>query len=320
MTLLELNSTSKIVELDSIRYIFTSVMCVLLFFGIIFNCLNFLVFRQRKFRKSACALLCTTVSVINNLILIQGITRTILFLIDRESPENKSWIYCKFRFYIRHSLMMINRTCTILACAAAFALSSNKAHIRSQASRISLIYYSISICVFFWFIIDIHLIFNKQLIANKCRLTQVYQFYFSIYLFLIAGIISPILMIGFSLCTLRNLRRLRHRIRPLTRTFQFSKRDTQLIRMLLMHVAVYMLTTFLYPVNMFYISLANDSLNQSIESFITFFIDDFLFYLNNIVPFLTYYLSSSSFRRECRILWLKSIHVCLDFAFICSRS
>lgn len=42
----QLHSTSTITKLNSIEYIFTVIMSVLLFFGIIFNCLNFLVFHQ----------------------------------------------------------------------------------------------------------------------------------------------------------------------------------------------------------------------------------------------------------------------------------
>jgi len=137
----------------------------------------------------------------------------------------------------------------------------------------------------------------------------IYQWIFSIYLVIIAGIISPILMIIFIYFTLKNLKVL-HQPRQIlnNQSLRLTKRDSQLIRMLLLHVIIYIITTSLYPINMFYEAITqniNKSLERlSIENFILFQTTNFIFYLNNISPFFVYYFVSLTFRLELKNIWL----------------
>ncbi|UJR14164.1 hypothetical protein I4U23_001159 [Adineta vaga] len=156
--------------------------------------------------------------------------------------------------------------------------------------------------------------FYRYIHNNVCETANTYQYIFSIYLFIVSGILSPMLMIIFSLLTLSNLNRLHRRVQPtnnnLNPSFCLLRRDIQLIRMLLGHVAVYMITTFLYPINMLYLAITFNSADKSserktIESFITFQTNHFLFYFNNIAPFFTYYLTSSTFRKEFKTMFCK---------------
>ena len=138
-------------------------------------------------------------------------------------------------------------------------------------------------------------------------MTGNYKLIFAIYLFVLAGTISPALMVLFSCLVLRNLQKLRSRIQPAANVTQLKRRDVQLVRMLLVQILIYLLTTFLYPVDLLYSALkpAKTETNvdqRAIESFLAFFTDEFLFYLNNVAPFFTYYLTSSSFRSEVRSL------------------
>lgn len=189
--------SSVITILTTLQTISTKVLLVLLLFGIFPNIINCLIFYQKPFRKNSCSLLCALVSTINILILIQGFIRTLLTILWESDAENYDFIYCRTRLYIRHSLMMINRTYTILACVACYALSLKRVNLRSLVNRISLTYFSIFLMFCFWFIICLHISFNMTTINNKCQMNEIYQWIFSIYLILLADIISPSLMIFF---------------------------------------------------------------------------------------------------------------------------
>ena len=312
-------SPYTITILTFIQTISTYVLSALLSIGIFSNIINFILFYQSKFRKNACAVFCSAISVINIFILIQGFIKILSYIVYEIDPEDTNLGYCKTSLYLRHSMMMVNRTYTVFACAASFALSSQKVSIRLLANRISLTYRLIIIFCFSWFTINMYIPFYKSIQQNQCTLPNYYQFIFSIYLFIVTDIISPMLMIAFSLLTLSNLKRLHRRVQPTNNNPNISlrliKRDVQLIRMLLIHVAIYMVTTFLYPINMLYLSISQNALTKSlerttIESFITFYTNYFLFYFNNIAPFFTYYLTSSTFRIECKIIWLKWRNQC----------
>ncbi|CAF0830587.1 unnamed protein product [Adineta steineri] len=306
--LLSSSSSYTVNMMNTIQMIFVEIFIILVSIGLFANIINCIIFYQARFRGNACALLCASISVINILILIQGFIHSMLTILWNSNPDNSSSGYCKTRLYIRHSLMMGNRTLTIFACFTCFALSSKRVHLRLLAGRISLIYCLIIITCFLWFLISIHIPFNLDIISNQCIMIGNYQLIFSIYLILLAGILSPILMINFIYLTLLNLKALHRPKETLHKNFDTShrikKRDSQLIRMLLSHVIIYLITTFLFPINMFY-QAVTQYINKSserlvIESFITFNTDYFIFYFNNIAPFFTYYCTSSSFRTELK--------------------
>jgi len=63
--------------------------------------------------------------------------------------------------YIKHWLIMINRTLIIFACIAYFALSSKRIYIRLLINRISL-----TVC----FIFSIHIPFNLDVVSNPTQM------------------------------------------------------------------------------------------------------------------------------------------------------
>jgi hypothetical protein len=97
-------------------------MIILLFIGIIANIINCIVFCQSKHRNNACSIFCAATSNVNIFILIQAIVGTMLDIILPINPKNSNLIYCKTSLYIRHGLIMINQSCTILSCTSCFAL------------------------------------------------------------------------------------------------------------------------------------------------------------------------------------------------------
>lgn len=274
-------------------------MIFLCFIGFVSNLFTCFIFTRRKHRQNACSIFCSATSATNGWILLQAIVETSLTLLFNEDPENFNSIYCKTRLYIRHALVMTNRTFTILSCAACFALTSKRTNFRQILQRRKFCYRIILATSIFWFGFCSHLLIFTKFENARCTSTENYKLAFAIYLFILAGSISPALMILFSLLVLKNLRDLRSRIRPVANSFHLKKRDLQLIRMLLTQIIIYLLSTFLYPVDLLYASVRSENFNRGVvERFLTFLTNDFLFYLNNVAPFFTYYLTSSSFRSE----------------------
>jgi hypothetical protein len=82
--------------------------------------------------------------------------------------------------------------------------------------------------------------------------------------------------------------------------------------MLLTQIIVYLVTTGLYPISLLYTALTQYIHKSSerivIENLITFQTNNFLFYLNNVAPFFTYYFTSKTFRGKVKILWLNWIN------------
>lgn len=285
-------------------------MVVLLAVGVFANIVTCTIFRQPKHRKNACSIFCAAVSLINVLILLQGFVGILLAMILPTDPENYNLIYCKTRLYIRHVLIMNNRSFTILSCAACYALSSERTNLRLLIERSRLSYRLVIFNWFFWSVFCSHVAFFTTIENNLCIMVGNYSLIFAVYMFVLAGSISPLLMILFSCLVMRNLRKLHTRVRPVTNSLHLKKRDFQLIRMLLIHIIVYLISTVFYPVNLLYSALTKNNPNKTaerkaIETFIAFLTNNFVFYMNNVAPFFTYYCTSSSFRNELKAVCLK---------------
>jgi hypothetical protein len=304
--------SSLVIILPIIQKYMTILLIILLFIGIFANIIACIIFYEVQQRKNACSLFCAATSGVNIFILIQGLVGLTLGIVLIIDPENYNLIYCKTRLYIRHTLIMINRTCTIFSCASCFALSSKRVKLRLLIKRTYLSNRLIIFFCFFWFLFCSHVFFFTTLQNNHCIMIGNYTLIFSIYMFILAGTISPILMILFSLLTLWNLKRLRQCIGPINQNLHLHKRDFQLIKMLLTQIIVYLVTTGLYPISLLYTALTQYIHKSSerivIENLITFQTNNFLFYLNNVAPFFTYYFTSKTFRGKVKILWLNWIN------------
>ncbi|CAF0972517.1 unnamed protein product [Rotaria sordida] len=131
-----------------------------------------------------------------------------------------------------------------------------------------------------------------------------YNIIFSIYVFIIVGVAPPLLMIIFSLITLRNIRLAHRRIRPALTFTGMHQRDYQLTRMLVSEVVVYILSTLPFPFNSLYntvtISIAKSVDRQIIEAFINFITGTFLIFINPSSTFYIYLTTSKTFRSEVK--------------------
>jgi hypothetical protein len=113
-------------------------------------------------------------------------------------------------------------------------------------------------------------------------------------------------MIIFSVLAIQHRRELRTRLNT---TRVNNRRDDTLIIMLLSQVIVYVITTCLYPAITLYRAITNGQTKTSqslqIETFVNFFSNTILVYLNPASAFYVYFTSSKSFRKECKTAFVR---------------
>lgn len=277
-------------------------LSIVLLIGLIGNVLSFFVFYEKDNRLNGISLLFRSASIFNIIVLIYGIGVS-FYSINYFNPEKSSSIFCKIRLYIRHILLMIVRTYIVLACFGSFCLTSSKYLYRSLFDLRHVKWY-IGIVPFIWPLIAFHMPLFTHLNANQCRNQSDYVFFFGIYFFTIVGLIPVILMVLFIFLTKNNLRLINRRIRPTLingNSIKLKNRDQQFIRMLLSLVIMYMITNFIYPANVLYMSITDSTIKHQkriqIESLILTITSNYILYINNISPFFLFFISSKSFRR-----------------------
>ena len=301
-------STLAIIEEYLTRY----GMSGYLIFGNIGNLFNIIIFCQQSHRNNSCSLYLLMASIMNIFIINFGVIPTI-YSLNHVDLETYSIIFCKLRLYLLHSTLMISRSMIVLACIDRFAVCSTSKYIHKFCQPKIAIYLIILIS-FAWPIIASHILVLLTIISGSCGAYGVYSLIYSIYSFIVAGLLPPILMIIFGYLTIRNLRQIHSRLRPnIIRISNINKKDYYLLVMLMCEVIVYLISTIPYPIQTLYLTITRDLIKSSfriqIESFITFMAYSFLIYINSASTFYIYISTSRAYRHQCRrfivYYWLK---------------
>jgi hypothetical protein len=277
--------------------------------GTIGNLANIAIFCQKDHRKNSCSLYLLTASFINVFIINYGVIPTI-YSLDHLNPELNWVVSCKMRLYLLHCALMMSRSLVVLACVDRFALSSSSQRVRSFCQP-KMVFPVIFCVLITWPLIAIHIPILLTIQFGRCSTFGTYSLIYSIYSFLVAGLLPPTLMIFFGCKTIRNIHLVQARIRPNNNDNQFriKRRDYSLMVMLMWEVIVYIFSTASYPVQTLYLAVTNNvmksTLRLQIESFITYMADSFLIYINSAAPFYVYVATSRTFRLECKRLFLR---------------
>ncbi len=275
------------------------VMSIFLVIGVLGNIINIYMFTIKNFLRNTCCMYLLATSIINVLSLIWGILAA-LYTVDHIDPSTYSFIYCKLRLYTIHTLLMIGRSLMVFACIDRYALCSRSARFRSFcepkiAIRIIIAH------LFIWPLITIHIPILQNLNGKSCGMSGSYIIIYGLYVTICSGTLPPVLMIIFSVLAIQHRRELRTRLNT---TRVNNRRDDTLIIMLLSQVIVYVITTCLYPAITLYRAITNGQTKTSqslqIETFVNFFSNTILVYLNPASAFYVYFTSSKCFRKECK--------------------
>ena len=278
--------------------------------GLLFNTA---IFSQPPHRRNPFSLYILTMSICAFIGLNISVI-PVIYAVDHLNSLNSSAFYCYLQLYFRHAFNQMMRTFFILACANRYAMSSNQARIRSFSQYKTTIRIIPSVIVF-WLSLSIFPTVLQSKTDGKCEagnpLTKVIV---STYILLVLGIIPLISMMIFSILLYTNLKRMRGRIQPIVNENPpinqlLRKRDRDMLRMLLIEIVCYIITTI--PAAGMYIYVAvtaglikNDQRLQ-IESFLYYLTTTFLLYANNCLSFWIYISASRSFRLEFKNLIIK---------------
>jgi hypothetical protein len=297
-------------DLNFIQHIFTRYILPICFLlGIIGNLLNISVFCQKHLRRNSCSIYFISTSIFNFLVMFFGIIPIVYTSYSSYDYASYSVIYCKFRSYIVHVLLMMSRSSVALACIDRFALCSSNVHIRALNQHHIAIRLVCAIS-FLWLLIPTHMIIEVdiEMPGRRCGAEGIYLIIYSIYAAIVTAI-PLIIMIIFSTLAIRSLRHVRARVHPnIHSTVRIRKRDVQFVLILISEVIIYLLSTVLFPVYSIYIAVTSattkDPDRLAIEGFIRYLTLSFLIYVNSCSIFYVHLLASKAFRQECKQLIL----------------
>lgn len=180
----------------------------------------------------------------------------------------------------------------ISACIDRWALTSPNTRIRLIARPQTARYVIIGLIII-WPIIPVHMAVFVTITAGRCGAPSNYALPYSIYLFIFIGILPPTLMITFGILAWRNLKQVRSRVAPTSTSIRFRlhRADRDLMKMLTGEVIVYIITTFLYPINVLYgfitapIAQDKSPMRLAVESLIGYIVSPILNYIYCAAPF-----------------------------------
>jgi hypothetical protein len=300
-------TTLILVQQSITRYVLSTILAM----GNLGNLIVIGVFSQKKYRKTSCSIYLLAASIFG-LVSANWAIAPLVYALDHFYMVSSSLVLCRIRGYIIHVNGMCFRYTLVLMCVDRYALCNSRVAIRSLC-RPQVAYRSIAILVIVCMVISIHLLIWESIENNRCGVYGTYGQIFSFYSLIFTGAIPISIMISVSILLMNALRQLRSRVRPLDTTQRLNRRDTRLIKLVLVEVMVYILCTFTYPCMSIYTTITNNVVlsktaeRRQIESFISFITMSLLLYLNYNTTFYVHILTSKTYRMEVKQLMLKLI-------------
>jgi hypothetical protein len=276
------------------------------------NLLSIILFSQRHHRKSSCSIYLIFAATCSIISINWALIPSIKTLNSPPDLFSQFLVLCRLRGYILQVANNLFRTFLILACADRFAMSSVRVGIRSWAT-VKIAWRTVVVVTVAWLFIASHILIWETIEKSKCSAFGAYATFYTTYILIV--IFTPLcLMSFFAFLTLRNMKRLHLRVCPAngertSRAGQMKRRDTDFLKMVLAEVFVYLILTSPYPIVFLYTTVTANVLNKSatrlqIESFVSFFSNSFLQYLNSGASFFIYMSTSRSFRYQVKQLLL----------------
>jgi hypothetical protein len=258
------------------------VMGLIWLMGNVGSILNCIVFHQPALRKSPCSMYFLASSVSQfftfNFALL---TRMLTYAFGNKTMYTNLW-YCKFRFYLFYIFVAVPRYDIILASIDRYFASSRDALRRQWSSQKMAIRLIIG-NIIFWSILYIQvLVFYVNSQTDCLPQNGVYDIFFSIYISIDSGILPLVFMLVFGLLTFNNVRKIKQSIRPTrmrvlnsqpNQMNNISKKDMQLIKILLNQIILFIIFNIINPCFLLYrtftINNNKSILRQTVESFLS---------------------------------------------------
>ena len=292
---------SSITSLPTVEQYFTRYgMTGYLILGTIGLILNIAVFSQRISSRNPCSLYLLSMSICG-LIGLNISTIPYIYAVDHPNPMDENLFLCQIQFYLRHAFNQLMRTFFVIACADRYACSSKQAKIRAF-SRDVVAVRIIPLVILFWLLIAILPTMLRTLHDGKCDARLgVYDIMYTVYILMTLGIFPLVAMSIFGVLMMRNLKQLSGQT--------LRKRDQDMMRMLLIELIIYVITTIPNTVMHIYksvvVNVEKSEERQLIESFVIYIARKFLLYMSNTFSFWIYLATSQSYRLEVRTMFIR---------------
>ncbi|CAF2076218.1 unnamed protein product [Rotaria magnacalcarata] len=287
-----------------------SLLPFLLLFGNINCLLSIIVFLQKSMRKNPIGLYFLSSTICNMIFINTMITGTILYFGFHIDPTGNILILCQIQFYIAFVTSILSSSFLVLASIYRFIISSSYYSMHRFSSHSMAIKFVLSVTTF-WCIIHIHLFIfviksNEANSVFYCVFQAgTYELLIILYEFIINDVLTPALIILFSLQTILNVRHVM--VNPISRLHSI---DRQLVNIMLSQCFTFV--SFRLP---FLIYLIFDHIiKASVEKLSYGKINIVLFYLSLLciyIPYCSFFfvnLISYSFRAEFIRLTKRFIH------------
>jgi hypothetical protein len=244
-----------------------------LIFGFIGNILNILIFIRPLLIKSPCSTYLLSLSIANLSQLFFGLVARFLsdgFGIDIISSNE---VYCRIRYYIVHSSMVLSSWFIILAGIDRYCISSRDAN-RRRLSNLKYARYLVALTTLIVLVIYSHalvLFTIQQLPTGPYCYARVgaYRIFYDFFYFATYSFTPPIVMVIVGLGTFYNIHQIGVQIVPTTgintNIHQLRKRDRQMIKMLLIQFIFTVLLTLPIAIQKLYVTFTQNAVKGALQ-------------------------------------------------------
>lgn len=291
---------------------------ILIFISTLGCILNLMVFTRHNLRKNPCIMCFIALNIVHILYTYLSLVPAILQIGYNIDPSAYNLILCRCRYYFAFVLASLERFYLILASIDRALVTSTKFCIRKWSDT-----HFIGICIssltLFWILFHIHALFYTNIYKYDENIlicasnSGIYSIFIRFYSLIFNGILPPLLMIIFGLLTIKNIRRIRridihmnvltNKIRMISFSRLFHKKDRQMIIMLLAELIIYICFSSISSIYLLYQQITEYELKSNEKQMIEHFFSTILLFIHFIPYSINFYINlfvSKNFRHEMK--------------------
>jgi hypothetical protein len=285
---------------------------ILMILGIIGNVFIVLIFSRQH--RNPCAIYLMSSAIVNSVYIICfALVQIFPYYYGNETMLDL--VVCKLYGYILNDLGQIARTIIVLACLDRFIITNERATFRafSTPKRAK---WLILLSILFWLIFIIFIPIMQTIINGQCVPTGIYSIIYTLYAIILVSAIPTIILCIFGYLTYRNMRHIHIRVQPIMHNRidannSIRRQDRDLLIIVISEVLLFLIATIPFPLILLEMLISGYTVSNKsfqylqIEGFIVN-IAYLLLVANSAMPFYIYLISSKSFRRDFKTLFISA--------------
>ncbi|UJR11781.1 hypothetical protein I4U23_015961 [Adineta vaga] len=269
--------------------------------GVTGNILNMIIFTRPSFIRNPCSIYFFYSSIANLNVLFFGlIVRNLAdgFQIDLLAYNLP---FCRFRYFLMHSSMVLSLFLIIFAGIDRFCISSRNARYR-HLSNIKYARYCTSITTLICLLMYSHALFLFTIEQSKTKptcyaRTGIYRIFYDFLYATTYSFLPPLIMIIVGLATIHNIQQIHVHVN----IDRFRRKDRQLVKMLLVQFILTIIFTLPAALQKLYVTFMENaektSYDLAVES-LTAQLMRVFGYINSSTSFYVFIFSGDGFRNE----------------------